>query len=364
MDYNSYRRKTTPIKVGNITVGGSSHVSVQSMTNTDTHDVDATYRQVRALADAGCDIVRITAPDAESTECFRALKARGVTVPLVADIHFDYRIAVAVAPYVDKIRINPGNIGGKDKIREVVAACREYSIPIRIGVNSGSLEKDILARHGAPTPEALVESALYHASLLEELDFHDIAISVKASSTPNMIAANRILAERCPYPLHLGVTEAGFGTSAIVKSSIGIGTLLAEGIGDTVRVSLTDDPVREVEAAREILRAVGIYKGGMNIVSCPTCGRTKIDLISLASEFKHRAKALGLDRESITVALMGCVVNGPGEAREADVGIAGGNGEGLVFRRGEVVCKVREDELIDRLIEEIKTMKGGADDGR
>ena len=360
MDYNSYRRKTTSIRVGNMTVGGSSPVSVQSMTNTDTHDVDATYRQVRALAAAGCDIVRIAAPDVESAECFRALKAGGVTVPLVADIHFDYKIALSVAPYVDKIRINPGNIGGKDKIREVVSACREYAIPIRIGVNSGSLEKDILARHGAPTPEALVESALHHASLLEELDFHDIAISVKASSTANMIAANRLLAERCSYPLHLGVTEAGFGTSAIVKSSIGIGTLLAEGIGDTVRVSLTDDPVREVEAAREILRAVGICGEGMNVVSCPTCGRTKIDLITLVSEFKRRAAAEGLDRESLTVALMGCVVNGPGEAREADVGIAGGKGEGLIFRHGEIICKVREDELIDRLIEEIKIMKGRA----
>lgn len=364
MDYNSYRRKTTPIRVGNITVGGSSPVSVQSMTNTDTHDVDATYRQVCDLAAAGCDIVRITAPDVASVECFRTLKARGVTLPLVADIHFDYKIAVAVAPYVDKIRINPGNIGGKDKIREVVAACREHAIPIRIGVNSGSLEKSILERHGSPTPEALVESALYHASLLEELDFHDIAISVKASSTACTIAANRLLAERTSYPLHLGVTEAGFGTSAIVKSSIGIGTLLSEGIGDTVRVSMTDDPVREVEAAREILCALGLYDGGMNIISCPTCGRTKIDLIALAAEFKARAAAEEIDKEKITVALMGCVVNGPGEAREADVGIAGGNGEGLIFRRGEIVCKVREDELIDRLVEEIKTMKGGSDDGR
>ena len=358
MDYNSYRRKTTPIRVGNITVGGDSPVSVQSMTNTDTHDLEATYRQVSALANAGCDIVRITAPDLESVDTFRALKARGVATPIVADIHFDYKIAVAVAPFVDKIRINPGNIGGKDKIREVVKACREYSLPIRIGVNSGSLERDILAKHGAPTPEALVESALYHASLLEELDFHDIAISVKASSTVNMIAANRALAARCSYLLHLGVTEAGFGTSAIVKSSIGIGTLLSEGIGDTVRVSLTDDPLREIDAAREILRATGLYTGGMNIVSCPTCGRTKIDLISLVSDFERRVKAEGLDRESITVALMGCAVNGPGEAREADIGIAGGIGEGLLFRRGEIVCTIPEDKLIDRLIEEIKTMKG------
>lgn len=358
MDYNAKRRKTNPIRVGNIVIGADSPLSVQSMTNTDTHDVEATYRQVMALAESGCDIVRITAPDIESVDAFRALRERGVGVPIVADIHFDYKIATAVAKYVDKIRINPGNIGGRDKVREVVSACREYGLPIRIGVNSGSLEKSILEKYGAPTPEALAESALYHASLLEELDFHDIAVSVKASSTFNMIAANRILAEKTAYPLHLGVTEAGFGTLAIVKSSIGIGTLLAEGIGDTLRVSLTDDPLREVEAAREILSALGLYDGGMNIISCPTCGRTKIDLISLVGEFKERARAEGIDKERITVALMGCVVNGPGEAREADFGIAGGRGEGLVFRRGEIIAKVGEDKLIDRLIEEIKSTKG------
>ena len=358
MDYNAYRRKTNPIRVGNIIIGGDSAISVQSMTNTDTRDAEATYRQVCALAEAGCDIVRITAPDVESAETFRALKERGVGVPIVADIHFDYKIALAVAKYVDKIRINPGNIGDKEKIREVVAACREYRLPIRIGVNSGSLEKAILEKHGSPTPEALAESALFHVSLLEKFDFHDIAVSVKASSTVNMIAANRILAEKTAYPLHLGVTEAGFGTSAIVKSSIGIGTLLAEGIGDTVRVSLTDDPVREVEAAHEILSALGLCEGGMNIISCPTCGRTKIDLISLAAEFKARARAEGIDKEKITVALMGCAVNGPGEAREADFGIAGGSGEGLLFRRGRIIAKVSEDKLIESLIQEIKNMKG------
>ncbi len=359
MDYNSYRRKTRPIKVGNITVGGDAAVSVQSMTNTDTHDVEATFRQVTELARRGCDIVRITAPDILSADTFRKLKERGVTVPLVADIHFDYKIALAVAKYADKIRINPGNIGGKDKIREVVLACREYGVPIRIGVNSGSLEKELLKKHGAPTPEALAESALYHASLLEELDFRDIAISVKASDTLGMIAANRILAERTDYPLHLGVTEAGFGSSAVVKSSIGIGTLLASGIGDTVRVSLTDDPTREVDVAREILRSLGISKNaGMNIVSCPTCGRTKINLIPLVREFERRVGEEGLDKMNITVALMGCVVNGPGEAREADIGIAGGVGEGLVFKRGEIIAKVREDKLLDRLISEIKEMKG------
>lgn len=359
MDYNSYRRRSRPIKVGGVEIGGAAPVSVQSMTNTDTHDVEATYRQTAALAACGCDVVRITAPDIESVETFRLLKERGIRVPLVADIHFDYKIAVAVAKYVDKIRINPGNIGSKDRVREVVAACREYGLPIRIGVNSGSLEKEILRKHGAPTPEALAESALYHASLLRELDFNDIAISVKASSVSGMIAANRILAERTDYPLHLGVTEAGFGISGAVKSSVGIGTLLAEGIGDTIRVSLTDDPLREVELAREILRSLGMARdAGMNIVSCPTCGRTKIDLIPLVREFERRAKAEGLDKMNITVALMGCVVNGPGEAREADIGIAGGKGEGLVFRRGEIIAKVGEDKLLDRLISEIKSMKG------
>ncbi len=358
MDYNSYRRKTRPIRVGNIEVGGTAPVSVQSMTNTDTHDIEATLSQVQALASRGCDIVRITAPDLESVETFRALKERGVTVPLVADIHFDYKIAVAVAKYADKIRINPGNIGGREKIREVVYACREYGLPIRIGVNSGSLEKEILKKYGSPTPEALAESALYHASLLRDLDFQDIAISVKASSVPSMIAANRILADRTDYPLHLGVTEAGARTSAIVKSSVGIGSLLAEGIGDTVRVSLTEDPTREVEVAREILRSLGISeRAGMNIVSCPTCGRTKISLIPMVEEFERRAREEGLDGLNITVALMGCVVNGPGEAREADIGIAGGVGEGLVFRRGEIIAKVSEDKLLDRLIDEIKSMK-------
>jgi len=359
MDYNSYRRKSKSIKVGNISIGGDSRISVQSMTNTDTHDAEATLAQVRALGECGCDVVRITAPDIEAVDSFRQLRAHGVSVPLVADIHFDYKIAVRVAKYADKIRINPGNIGGRDKIREVVAACREYGRPIRIGVNSGSVEKDILRKYGSPTPEALVESALYHASLLEELGFSDIAISVKASSVRNMIEANRILAERTSYPIHLGVTEAGFGSSAIVKSSVGVGTLLAEGIGDTVRVSLTDDPVAEVRAAREILRSLDLADNpGMNLISCPTCGRTKINLIPLASEFQRRAQAEGIDKMNITVALMGCAVNGPGEAREADVGIAGGVGEGLVFRRGEIVAKVRESELIDRLILEIKKMKG------
>ena len=350
------RRKTRAVDVGGVMIGGDSPISIQSMTNTDTHDIDATYSQVMRLAEAGCDIVRITAPDMESVKTFEALRARGVRIPLVADIHFNHEIAVAVAESgVSKIRINPGNIGSDDNVRRVVEACKKNAVPIRIGVNAGSLEKHILAKYGAPTPEALTESALYHAALLEKFDFRDTVISVKASTVTDMIKANRLLAQKTEYPLHLGVTEAGGGSSAIVKSSIGIGTLLTEGIGDTVRVSLTDDPVEEIYAAKEILKAIGMAKEpGMDIVSCPTCGRTKIDLISLLSEFKDRARAEGLDRLNIKVALMGCVVNGPGEAREADLGIAGGKGEGLIFRKGEIIRKVGESQLIDELIKEIK----------
>lgn len=358
MDYNAYRRKSRPIKVGHVGIGGEYPIAIQSMTNTDTHDVKATYNQVMRLAEAGCDIVRITAPDLESVKTFSELKSRGVTVPLVADIHFNYKIAIAAAEAgADKIRINPGNIGSREKISEVVRACREYSVPIRIGVNSGSLEESILKKHGSPTPEALAESALYHAGLLEELDFHDIAISVKASNAPNMIAANRILSKNTNYPLHLGVTEAGARMRAVVKSAIGIGALLAEGIGDTIRVSLTDDPTEEVAAAKEILSSLELVcERGMDIVSCPTCGRTKIDLISLLAEFEQRARLEGLDKKNIKVAVMGCVVNGPGEAREADIGIAGGIGEGLLFKRGEIIRKIKEESIVDELIREIKLM--------
>ena len=353
------RRISRSVKVGNLTLGGGADIKIQSMTNTDTHDKEATLAQVQALADSGCEIIRITAPDLESVKTFAYIKEAGVTVPLVADIHFNHEIAIACADAgVDKIRINPGNIGSEDKVRKVVLACRRNSVPIRIGVNSGSLEAGILKKYGGPCAEALAESALFHASLLEKFDYNDIVLSVKASNVREMIAANRILAERTSYPIHLGVTEAGGGTSAIVKSSIGIGTLLAEGIGDTVRVSLTDDPVCEVDAAREILRSLGLLSNpGMDIVSCPTCGRTKIDLISTAEEFKRRAKAEGLDKMNIKVALMGCAVNGPGEAREADVGIAGGIGEGLLFRNGTTVRKIAEGALVDELIAEIKAMR-------
>ncbi len=353
------RRKTNPIRAGRVTIGGTAPVSIQSMTNTDSYDTEATYKQVSELCEAGCDIVRITVPHADAAPIFTELKRRGIKIPLVADIHFSHEAAIAsVLAGADKIRINPGNIGSDDKVKAVADCCRAHGVPIRIGVNSGSVEKSILAKYGAPSAEALVESALYHASLLEKFDFHDIAVSVKASDVPTMIEANRLLASRCDYPIHLGVTEAGARDSALVKSSIGIGTLLAEGIGDTVRVSLTDNPVKEVGAAREILKALKMTaSGGMEIVGCPTCGRTKINLIKLLADFEERARTEGLDRLPVKVALMGCVVNGPGEAREADIGIAGGIGEGLLFKKGTPVRKIKEDRLIDELIKEIKEME-------
>ena len=359
MNYNDIRRKSRVIKVGGIEIGGNAPVSIQSMTNTDTHDLEATYNQIKRLEAAGCDVVRCTAPDVEAAKSFGALKKMGVKIPLVADVHFDYKIAVAAAKEgADKIRINPGNIGTREKIQEVVSACKYYGIPIRIGVNSGSLEKHILAKCGSPTAEALAESALYHASLLEELGFYDIAISVKASTVSEMIGANRILAERTSYPLHLGVTEAGARDRAIIKSSVGVGALLAEGIGDTVRISLTDDPCEEIRVAKHILSSLGIYYNkDMDIVSCPTCGRTKIDLIRILSDFERRAEEEKINKMNIKVALMGCVVNGPGEAREADIGIAGGIGEGLLFKKGEIIRKIKEEDLVEELISEIKRMR-------
>ncbi len=356
--YNDYRRLSKEVKVGGLVIGGGSAVTIQSMTNTDTNDIEATYRQALRLQEAGCHILRITAPTEESVECFKALKSRGIAMPLVADIHFNYKIALAAAEAgVDKIRINPGNIGSRDKVREVVSACRERNIPIRIGVNSGSLEKNILEKYGAPTAEALAESALYHASILEELDYTNIILSAKSSDVMTMIRANRILAERTSYPLHLGVTEAGARLGAVVKSSIGVGTLLAEGIGDTVRISLTEDPIEEIAAAKSILNSLGISRErGLDIISCPTCGRTKIDLISLVARFEERARAEGIDKKNIKVALMGCAVNGPGEASEADIGIAGGVGEALLFKKGEIIRKIKEDSIIEELISEIKSM--------
>ena len=359
MNYNQIRRKTPAVMVGRVGIGGENPLAVQSMTNTDTHDVGATLAQIKALAAAGCDIVRLTVPDLEAAETIRALKEQGLSIPVVADIHFDYRVALRCAEYgVDKIRINPGNIGDDERVREVANACRARNIPIRIGVNAGSLEKHILARHGSPTPEALVESALYHASLLEKYDFTNMVISIKASTVPHMISANRMLAQACPYPLHLGVTEAGGEEMGMVKSATGIGSLLCDGIGDTFRVSLTADPVREVYAARKILTALGVEgQCGLQVVSCPTCGRTKIDLISLSAAFEDAARAEGLMDMPVKVALMGCVVNGPGEAREADIGIAGGKGEALLIAKGEILAKIPEGQIIPVLIEKLKEMK-------
>ena len=358
MDYTGIRRKSRSFKVGDVGIGGNYPISIQSMTNVDPHDKIATYNQVMALKNAGCDIVRLAIPDMEAVATVSYLKEREVGIPLVADIHFDYRIAIASANAgIDKIRINPGNIGNRSNVEAVIKACSERKIPIRIGVNSGSVEKQILEKHGSVTAEALVESALGHAKILEELDFRDVAISVKASNVPTMLAANRLLAASTDYPIHLGVTEAGARTRAIVKSSIGIGALLSEGIGDTVRVSLTDDPTEEISAAKEIISALELTeKRGMDIVSCPTCGRTKISLINLLSEFEARAKEEGLLDMNIKVALMGCAVNGPGEAREADIGIAGGIGEGLLFKKGQTVRKIKEDMLVSELIREIKLM--------
>ncbi len=363
MNYNQIRRRTPALRVGRVTIGGQSPLAVQSMTNTDTHDAAATINQIKALASAGCDIVRITVPDLEAAETILAIREQGITTPIVADIHFDYRIALRCAEYgVDKIRINPGNIGDDDRVKAVADACRVKHIPIRIGVNSGSLEKHILAKYGSPTPEALCESGLYHAALLEKYDFTDIVISIKASTVPAMIAANRLLAERCPYPLHLGVTEAGGGDMGQIKSAIGIGTLLCDGIGDTFRVSLTADPVREVDAARNILTALGVEgQCGLQIVSCPTCGRTKIDLIDLHTRFEVAARAEGLMDLPVKVALMGCIVNGPGEAREADIGIAGGKGEALLIAKGEILGKITEEAIISTLIDKLKDIKQAAD---
>lgn len=356
MKYNDVRRKTKSIQIGNVAIGGDSPIAIQSMTNTDTQDKVATLKQIRRLESAGCDIVRITVPNLESVATIPFLKESGVKIPIVADIHFDYKIALeCAAAGVDKIRINPGNIGSDERVREVVKACMQAKIPIRIGVNSGSLEKEILAKHGAPTPKALCESALYHASLLEKYDFDNIVISMKASDPYNMILANRLLAQKCSYPLHLGVTEAGSRDMGSIKSAVGIGALLCDGIGDTIRVSLTDRPEQEIAAAKNILNAVGIEgQNGMNIVSCPTCGRTKIDLISLVAEFEKRAKQEGITDKPIKVAIMGCVVNGPGEAREADIGIAGGRGEAVLIKKGVIVEKIPEGDIVERLISEIK----------
>ena len=346
------RESTKQISVGGVKVGGGAPVSVQTMCSTKTWDVEATVSQIRAMQAAGADIVRIAIPDMEAAKAVSAIKEQ-VTVPLVADIHFDYRLALeAAARGIDKIRINPGNIGAAENVKAVAEACRERNIPIRIGVNAGSLEKRLLEKYGHPCAEAMVESAQGHVELLNRYDFDDICLSLKTSSVPLTIESYRLAAEVFPYPLHLGVTETGTEWNGTIQSAVGIGTLLCEGIGNTIRVSLTADPVREVSAGIAIVKAAGLRPGGVKFVSCPTCGRTEIDLISLASEVEARVKDMKRD---ITVAVMGCVVNGPGEAREADYGIAGGKGKGLLFKKGEVLGTYPYDELCERLIELIES---------
>lgn len=341
------------VKAGNVEIGGGAPISVQSMLNVPSTDIDNSVRQAEELEQAGCQIIRIAIPNMDAVRLIDAIKQK-VSVPIVADIHFDYRLALeSVAAGIDKVRINPGNIGSDGRVHEVVKACKAKNIPIRIGVNSGSLEKHILSKYGSPTAEALCESALYHASLLEKFDFHDIVLSMKSSRVSTMIRAYELAAEKCDYPLHLGVTEAGTERMGLIKSAAGIGSLLLRGIGDTVRVSLTDKPVKEVYAARDILKAIDIDTSGVKFISCPTCGRTRIDLISLANQVQER---LADCKKDITVAVMGCVVNGPGEAREADIGIAGGDGVGLIFKKGEIVKKVPEASLLDALMEEIDSI--------
>ena len=344
---------TKQIKVGNVLVGGGAPVSIQSMTNTRTDDVEATLRQIRELAAAGCEISRVAVPDMAAAKAVGKIKEQ-CPLPLVVDIHFDYKLALeAIAAGADKVRINPGNIGSEDRVKAVADACRQKNIPIRIGVNGGSLEKPLLAKYGGVCPEAMVESAFGHIKLLNKFDFDDICVSLKSSSVPMTMKAYQIMSQESDYPLHIGVTEAGTVRMGTLKSAVGIGGLLALGIGDTMRVSLSADPVEEVYAARDILKAAGIRKEGAELVSCPTCGRTRIDLISLAGEVEERLKTVD---KPITVAVMGCVVNGPGEASAADCGIAGGVGEGLLFKKGQIIKKVPQDQLVDELFALIDTL--------
>lgn len=344
------RKMTRQISIGDVKIGGGAPISVQSMTNTKTTDTNATVAQIKALVDAGCDIVRVAVPDMSAAENIYNIKSQ-VDVPLVADIHFDYRLALkAIEQGIDALRINPGNIGDEERVKAVVEAAKIRNIPIRIGVNAGSLDKKLLAKYGKVTPEALVESALEHIRILEKLNFYDIKISLKAHDVPLTLDAYRLMSETVDYPLHLGITEAGTVNTGIIKSAVGIGALLAEGIGDTFRISLTGDPVNEVKVANEILKALGLKEYGPTLISCPTCGRCNIDLPSIAEKVEQRLSGI---TKPIKVAVMGCVVNGPGEARDADIGIAGGKGEGLVFRKGEVINKVPEDKLVDALFEEL-----------
>ncbi len=347
------REETRSVQVGNLTIGGNNHVVIQSMCNTKTKNVEATIKQINALEQAGCELVRVAVFDKEDAYAIKEIK-KGIHIPLVADIHFDYRLAlIAIESGIDKVRINPGNIGSIEKVKAVVDACKEKHIPIRIGVNGGSLEKDILEKYGEPTPEGMVESAMKHVKILEDLDFHDIVISLKSSNTMLTIKAYELASKTFPYPLHVGVTEAGTALGGTIKSALGIGTLLYEGIGNTIRVSLSDDPVEEIKVAKILLKELGLLKGVPTLVSCPTCGRIQYDLIPIAKEMEDFLKDIHLD---ITVAIMGCAVNGPGEARHADIGIAGGVGEGLLIKHGEIVKRVKQEDMVQTLKDEILKM--------
>ena len=347
------REETKSVQVGNLTIGGNNHVVIQSMCNTKTKNVEATIKQINALEQAGCELVRVAVFDKEDAYAIKEIK-KGIHIPLVADIHFDYKLAlIAIESGIDKVRINPGNIGSIEKVKAVVDACKEKHIPIRIGVNGGSLEKDILEKYGEPTPEGMVESAMKHVKILEDLDFHDIVISLKSSNTMLTIKAYELASKTFPYPLHVGVTEAGTALGGTIKSSLGIGTLLYEGIGNTIRVSLSDDPVEEIKVAKILLKELGLLKGVPTLVSCPTCGRIQYDLIPIAKEMEDFLKDIHLD---ITVAIMGCAVNGPGEARHADIGIAGGVGEGLLIKHGEIVKRVKQEDMVQTLKDEILKM--------
>lgn len=347
------RRASRKVKIGDIFIGGNEPIAVQSMLSKRSDDFDGSVAQAKALEAAGCDIIRAAVPDMAAVKLIDVLK-NNVSVPIVADIHFDYRLALeCVSAGVDKIRINPGNIGSEDRVKAVADSCAAAGVPIRIGVNSGSVEKEILAKYGSPTPQAMAESAMYHASLLEKFDFNNIVISIKSSNVQNTVAAYETVASMCDYPLHLGVTEAGTKHMGIIKSAAGIGSLLAHGIGDTIRVSLTDDPVEEVKAGIDILKALNLRENCVEIVSCPTCGRTRINMIEIAGRV---TELLADCRKPLKVAVMGCAVNGPGEAREADIGIAGGDGCGLIFKKGEIIRKVSEDKLVEELMNEIEKM--------
>jgi (E)-4-hydroxy-3-methylbut-2-enyl-diphosphate synthase len=353
MEMTIPRKPTRKVRVGSLFIGGDAPITVQSMTNTKTSDAEATVSQILKLLAAGCDIIRVAVPDMAAAQAIVEIK-KAISIPLVADIHFDYRLAItAMENGVDKVRINPGNIGARDRVKSVVSCASERSIPIRIGVNAGSLEKELLEKHGGVTAEALVESALKHVHILEDLYFNDIVISLKASNVPLTIATYRLMSQKVPYPLHVGVTEAGTVYQGTVKSAVGIGALLAQGIGDTIRVSLTGDPVEEVKAGKAVLKSLGLYRKGAEIISCPTCGRTRINLISIAEKVEKALEGL---EKPIKVAVMGCVVNGPGEAREADIGIAGGEDCALLFKKGQIIRKIPENRIVEELLKEIGTM--------